>query len=215
MTCPAPGDVIKLTTLSAEALRDCHIPIGVTFRLHYDEDTMDPTPVASESIASSNPASPPLAQATDLREASSPVLEEELSSSLTVEGTPDLTQLEGLANGNPALMLALAVLLIVGGGAGWRFWSKLSEQRHEQAMAKLAVEREMAGLHGAQPPPCQTAAQTMQRELDALEKRLGKVEKRSASPTLPADFDADDLLSRIEALEKKAKASSARPSAKA
>jgi predicted secreted Zn-dependent protease len=98
-------------------------------------------------------------------------------------------------------MLALAVLLIVGGGAGWKFWQRMSEQRHEQAMAKLAIDREMAGLQGAQPPPCQTATAKMQREIDALEKRLGKVERR-ASPALPADFDADDLIARVEKLEK-------------
>lgn len=213
MTCPRPGDVIELTTLSAEALRDCDIPIGVTFRLHYDEDTMDPTPAATESIASSEAVSPPPASSADLREVPSPSLEEGLSASMPVEGTPDLTQLEGLAGGNPALMLALAVLLIVGGGAGWRFWSKLSEQRHEQAMAKLAVEREMAGLHGAQPPPCQTAHAKLVKDIEALEKRMGKVERR-ASPTLPSDFDADDLLSRVERLEKATK-STARPSAKA
>lgn len=215
MTCPAPGDVIELTTLSADALRDCDIPIGVTFRFHYPEVAMpEAEPVTTESIASSEPASPPPASSSDLREVPSPAQGEGLSASMPVEGTPDLTQLEGLAGGNPALMLALAVLLIVGGGAGWRFWSKLSEQRHEQALAKLALEREMAGLHGAQPPPCQTAGVKLQREIDALEKRLGKVERR-ASPTLPSDFDADDLLSRIEALEKKAKASSARTPAKA
>lgn len=165
-------------------------------------------PVASE------PVTPPPASSADLREVPSPSLEEGLSASMPVEGTPDLTQLEGLAGGNPALMLALAVLLIVGGGAGWRFWLKLSEQRHEQAMAKLAVEREMAGLHGAQPPPCQTAHAKLVKDIEALEKRMGKVERR-ASPALPSDFDADDLLSRIEALEKKAKASSARTPAKA
>lgn len=163
---------------------------------------MDPTPDTPEIVASSEPASPPPAQAADLREASSPALEEGISASMPVDGAPDLTQLEGLAGGNPALMLALAVLLIVGGGAGWKFWQRMSEQRHEQAMAKLAIEREMAGLQGAQPPPCQTAHAKLLKDIEALEKRLGKVEKRSASPTLPADFDADDLIARVEKLEK-------------
>jgi hypothetical protein len=202
VSCPQPGEVIELTALSAEGLRDCDIPVGVTFRLHYDEEpAMDPTPDSPEIVASSEPVSPPPAQAADLREASSPALEEGVSASMPIEGAPDLTQLEGLAGGNPALMLALAVLLIVGGGAGWKFWQRMSEQRHEQAMAKLAIDREMAGLQGAQPPPCQTATAKMQREIDALEKRLGKVERR-ASPALPADFDADDLIARVEKLEK-------------
>ena len=193
MSCPQPGEVIELTALSAEGLRDCDIPVGVTFRLHYDEEpAMDPTPDTPEIVASSESVSPPPAQAADLREASPPALEEGLSASMPVEGTPDLTQLEGLAGGNPALMLALAVLL----------WQRMSEQRHEQAMAKLAIEREMAGLQGAQPPPCQTAHAKLLKDIEALEKRLGKVEKRSASPTLPADFDADDLIARVEKLEK-------------
>lgn len=208
-----PGDVVALTAASAEALADCDIPLGVTFRVHYsDEVLMDPValPAPEPVEAHVEPASPPPAQAADLREAPSVASGEGLSATMPVEGTPDLSQLEELAGGNPALMLALAVLLIVGGGAGWRFWSKLSEQKHEQALAKLALDREMAGLQGAQPPPCQTAAAKMQREIDALEKRVGKVEKRSASPTLPADFDGDDLIARVEALEKKAKQAPAR-----
>jgi uncharacterized protein HemX len=194
-----------LSASTAEMLEGCDIPLGVTFRLHYTEDlTMDPV-TETPSAVTEAPAAQPIS--ADLREApsvpvapqTSPVVEAPI-----VEGTPDLSQLEGLAGGNPMLMLALAVLVIVGGGAGWKFWTKMSEQRHEQAMAKLALEREMAGLQGAQPPPCQTATAKMQRDVDALEKRLGKLERRP-SPSLPADFDADDLITRVEKLEKAAK----------
>ena len=205
MSCPLPGDVVMLSASTAEMLEGCDIPLGVTFRLHYTEDlTMDPV-TETPSAVTEAPAAQPIS--ADLREApsvpvapqTSPVVEAPI-----VEGTPDLSQLEGLAGGNPMLMLALAVLVIVGGGAGWKFWTKMSEQRHEQAMAKLALEREMAGLQGAQPPPCQTATAKMQRDVDALEKRLGKLERRP-SPSLPADFDADDLITRVEKLEKAAK----------
>jgi len=205
VSCPLPGDVVMLSASTAEMLEGCDIPLGVTFRLHYTEDlTMDPV-TETPSAVTEAPAAQPIS--ADLREApsvpvapqTSPVVEAPI-----VEGTPDLSQLEGLAGGNPMLMLALAVLVIVGGGAGWKFWTKMSEQRHEQAMAKLALEREMAGLQGAQPPPCQTATAKMQRDVDALEKRLGKLERRP-SPSLPADFDADDLITRVEKLEKAAK----------
>lgn len=208
MSCPVDGDVVVLTAATAEQLRDCDIPLGVTFRFHYPE-----VPMPESEPVTSEPVPPPPASSADLREVPSPSLEEGLSASMPVEGTPDLTQLEGLAGDSPALMLALAVLLVVGGGAGWRFWSKLSEQRHEQAMAKLAVDRELAGLHGAQPPPCQTAHAKLVKDIEALERRVGKAEKRGASSSLPADFDADDLLSRVERLEKAAKgrASAAKP----
>lgn len=202
MSCEVlPGEVVVIEPGDADRVRDCYIHPGAVLRLHYQaEPIMDP--IAPNPVpASEAPA--------DLREVppepTTPDRQPVLSTSELADGTPDLTQLEGLAGGNPALMLALAVLVIVGGGAGWRFWTKMSEQRHEQAMAKLALEREMAGLQGAQPPPCQTAAAKMQREIDALEKRVGKVERRPASPTLPDDFDADDLIARVAKLEKAAK----------
>lgn len=194
-----------LSASSAEMLQGCDIPVGVTFRLHYTEDlTMDPVTEQPNTVTEA-PAAQPIS--ADLREDPSVPAAPQTPTVIeapVVEGTPDLSQLEGLAGGNPMLMLAMAVLVIVGGGAGWKFWTKMSEQRHEQTMAKLALEREMAGLQGAQPPPCQTATAKMQRDVDALEKRLGKLERRP-SPSLPADFDADDLIARVEKLEKAAK----------
>jgi hypothetical protein len=205
VSCPLPGDVVMLSASSAEMLEGCDIPVGVTFRLHYTEDlTMDPV-TEQPSAVTEAPAAQPIS--ADLREAPSVPAAPQTSTVVevpAVEGAPDLSQLESLAGGNPMLMLAMAVLVVVGGGAGWRFWTKMSEQKHEQAMAKLALEREMAGLHGAQPPPCQTANAKIAKDIEALEKRLGKIERR-ASPTLPADFDADDLIARVEKLEKAAK----------
>jgi uncharacterized protein HemX len=165
---------------------------------------MDPV-TEQPSAVTEAPAAQPIS--ADLREAPSVPAAPQTSTVVevpAVEGAPDLSQLEGLAGGNPMLMLAMAVLVVVGGGAGWRFWTKMSEQKHEQAMAKLALEREMAGLQGAQPPPCQAAGAKLQREVDALEKRLGKLERRP-SPSLPSDFDADDLIARVEKIEKAAK----------
>lgn len=211
MSCPLPGDVVMLTTATAEQLRGCDIGLGVTFRVHYQEERMDPVQTAEagevvvvEVPAAAHPAPTPPApvevQAEPVTQAA-PVAGELIDAT----GLPDVSQLQALAGESPMLLLALAVLFVVGGGAGWRFWLKLSEQKHEQAMAKLAIDRELAGLNGAQPPPCQAAAAKMQREIDALEKRVGKVERRP-SATLPSDFDGDDLIARVERLEKAAKA---------
>lgn len=165
---------------------------------------MDPVALpATIEVGDASAASAP----TELLEASS---ESTPQTSTTQElppagGALDLNKLSGLADTHPMLLLALAVLAVVGGPLGWRMWQKISEQKHEQAMAKLALEREMAGLNGAQPPPCQASTLKMQKEIEALEKRLGKVERR-ASPSLPSDFDADDLIARVEKIEKAAKA---------
>lgn len=99
--------------------------------------------------------------------------------------------------------VVLALVAVLGGGAAWRFYSqhskqqaalaeKQAEQAHELAMRRLDVEAQHAN---ASPPPCLAAHAQ-------LEARLSAVESKSASLTLPAGFDADELSERIERLEK-------------
>lgn len=97
----------------------------------------------------------------------------------------------------------LAVVAVAGGGAAWRFYSqnskqkaelaaKRDEQAHELAMRRLDVE---ANVANASPPPC------LAKHAE-IEARLSAIESKSASLTLPAGFDADELSERIEKLEK-------------
>lgn len=99
--------------------------------------------------------------------------------------------------------VVLALVAVLGGGAAWRFYSqhskqkaalaeKQAEQAHELAMRRLDVEAQAAT---ASPPPCLAAHAH-------LEARISAVESKSASLTLPAGFDADELSERIERLEK-------------
>ncbi len=110
---------------------------------------------------------------------------------------PDLSQLEGLAGGNPALMVVLAVLVLGGGATGWKFWSKLAEQKHEQAMKRMEIDAQQAGLQGAQPPPCQAATAEMKKEIATLELKLAKLERQAKALSASTSFDEDDFEKRL------------------
>lgn len=137
---------------------------------------------------------------------------------------PDLSQIQGLAGGNPIVTVILALIVVGGGTAGWKFWNQKSKQNHELKLQELEVQKELAGLNGAQPPPCQAASvklnadlesirgdlrsnsdahKKLQEQIDDLEAQLKKFEKK-ASSMLSGDFDAEDVVERLEKLEKAA-----------
>jgi uncharacterized protein HemX len=99
--------------------------------------------------------------------------------------------------------VVMALVAVLGGGAAWKFYSqhskqraendaKKAEQEHEIAMRRLDLEAQTAN---ASPPPCLAAHAQ-------IEARLASVERKSESLTLPSGFDADELIERIEKIEK-------------
>jgi uncharacterized protein HemX len=110
-------------------------------------------------------------------------------------------------SGGGAVGLIAALIAVVGGTAGFKLWTKISEQKHEQSMKKLDIEQANAGLSGAQPPPCQSAHQALVADIKALqgsaaslEARVEKLEKASAG--FDPSVDVGDLEERVEVLEK-------------
>ena len=104
--------------------------------------------------------------------------------------------------------VVLALVAVLGGGAAWRFYSQHSKQRaalaekqaeqaHELAMRRLDVEAQHAN---ASPPPCLAKHAEIEARIAACEAKV-----QSASLSLPAGFDADELSERIERLEKAVK----------
>lgn len=151
------------------------------------EQTTTPDEVVKAPVEMSVPSIIPEAQAQSL-----PV--ESLEAPVAV---PDISQLEGLADGNPVLMVVLAVLVLGGGTAGWKFWNKLSEQKHEQQMKRMELEAQQAGLHGAQPPPCQAVTAQMKKDMAALELKIAKLERQAKALSASASFDEDDFEKRL------------------
>jgi hypothetical protein len=123
--------------------------------------------------------------------------------------TPSAGELGDLIakSGGGAFGLIAALIAVGGGTAGFKLWTKISEQKHEQSMKRLDIEQANAGLSGAQPPPCQAAHHTLvadikslQARAAALEARVEKLEKASAG--FDPSVDVGDLEERVEVLEK-------------
>ncbi len=52
----------------------------------------------------------------------------------------ELALLKDVAGGNSVLMVVLALIAVVGGKAGWKFFSDRSKLKHEEEMKKLEIE---------------------------------------------------------------------------
>ena len=109
----------------------------------------------------------------------------------------------------------LAIVAVLGGGAGWKFYSQSSKQKAELAtkQAEQAHELAMAELNAkmqaptTSPPPCIAAHTSLEARLAAVEAKAS----RMTSIDLPDDFDADVLIARVEKIEKALKASKPKP----
>jgi hypothetical protein len=110
--------------------------------------------------------------------------------------------------------VVLALVAVLGGGAGWKFYSQSSKQKADLAtkQAELAHDLAMAELNAkvqvptSCPPPCMAAHASLEARIAAVEAKAS----RMTSIDLPADFDGDVLMARVEKLEKAAKAKPAR-----
>ena len=105
--------------------------------------------------------------------------------------------------------VVLAVVAVLGGGAAWKFYSQSSKQKadlarierdqaHELAMAELNAK---INAPTTSPPPCIAAHSSFEARIAACDAKIS----RANSVTLPDDFDVDEMLDRIEKLEKAAK----------
>lgn len=206
MSCPVAGEVIELDAMSAELLEGCDIPEGVTFRIYYG-DTMDP--VAEPALPTDTIEAPttPASEAPMGLPDGTPVLPvESQAQALSPDDAPDLEQIRSLAGDDPMIMLAVLVVMVLGGGAGWKFWTQYSQQRHEQALERLRLERDMAGHGGASPPPCQTAHAALEKRLDALDKRQQETARKLGLLLKQDGPTIDELDERVIRLEKAARA---------
>lgn len=108
------------------------------------------------------------------------------------------------------LGVVLALVAVLGGGAGWKFYSQSSKQKADLAtkQAELAHDLAMAELNAkmqiptVSPPPCVAAHTSLEARIAAVEAKAS----RMTLPDFPDDFDAELLIARIEKLEKATKA---------
>jgi len=138
----------------------------------------------------------------------------------------DMSKIMESAGGNPMLALGMAALVIVGGGgAMWKFIQqkgkatseleqKRADQEHELKLRELELKTSQSSgpdYSTTQPPPCQAASvkqeaalASLRAEMEEVKAKLSKVERKSMS--FSADFDADEIVERLEKAEKEVKA---------
>ena len=154
---------------------------------------------------------------------------EELQAHTEVPAGPsadDISKAAAAAGDNPLLAFGLAALVVLGGGgAMWKsiqkrgeakaeLDQKRAEQDHELKLKELEIKSAQsasADYSATQPPPCQAATvkqeqaiASLRSELEELRTKLVKVEKKSMS--FSSDFDADEIVERLEKAEKEVKA---------
>jgi hypothetical protein len=121
----------------------------------------------------------------------------------------ELVKLAQNAEEGGMLGVVLALVAVLGGGAGWKFYSQSSKQQADLAtkQAELAHDLAMAELNAkmqaptVSPPPCVAAHTSLEARIAAVEAKAS----RMTLPDFPDDFDAELLIARVEKLEKAAK----------
>jgi len=65
---------------------------------------------------------------------------EETTTAVVEEQPSDFSIVKSVAGENSTIGLILVVVLVIGGKAGWGFWNKLLEKKHEEKMKALEIE---------------------------------------------------------------------------
>ena len=99
------------------------------------------------------------------------------------------------------MTVLLAVVGVAGGGAAVKFYRDFAKNKHEQAMKKLEIEQQRSEKQEDQHSQCNAARAVLEAKVVALEAKVMELGKPREGG-LDLDFDADDLKSRLDKLEK-------------
>jgi hypothetical protein len=56
----------------------------------------------------------------------------------------ELAGLKEVAGGDSVLTIALALIAVLGGSAGWKFWNNRAKLKHEEKIKQMELEAELA-----------------------------------------------------------------------
>lgn len=226
---------IWVTLGAAERLRGCNIPEGAILSISYQAERPKPRRAKRKEHHKMEPTTPEVTSAAPSASSTNTeavVVQTSVEKDAVVaQVVDDIAKVEvpaetmavvgqavtpafdpmAVAQANPMLALALAVLAVVGGGAGFKLWTKMSEQKHEQKLKEMELQGQAQGLNGAQPPPCQAKQAETDAKLAALEGRVAKAERTSLA--MGDDFDPEDIQKRLVLLERAMKRIGVKPAA--
>lgn len=103
----------------------------------------------------------------------------------------------------------LALIAVVGGGAGWKFYQNYAKQKHEQAMKALEIEQSKADRQQNDHQACASKSAALMAQVEALSSKLSQLESKVVTmPETAPDLgfskkDFDKLSKRMKDVEKK------------
>lgn len=116
-------------------------------------------------------------------------------------------EIAGIANqagGANGLTVALAAIAVLGGGAGWKFYSQWAKQKHEERMAEIERgprndddNRKRCEGHAQE---SRVAVANVESKLDALTNRVNALEasKNEGSASIALGDDFGDRVTKLE-----------------
>lgn len=94
-----------------------------------------------------------------------------------VAGGLDLSQIKDLAGGSGPVTIVLAIIVLVGGGAGYKFWEKHSDNKQELALKQIEADKkakeEIAELE-KKLADLKMEHKLLQKELESLQAKPSK-----------------------------------------
>ena len=130
-------------------------------------------------------------------------------SSATADGNLDLNQIAHLSNGNPAVMLALGAVGILGGKKVWDWLKQRQEQQHEEKLAQIEAAKIPAGTGHEQ---CVAKQEALESQVSSLKGKLGEISsKATESEKTTKEFvekqkvEVGELTEGVKKLKKKVK----------
>ena len=129
----------------------------------------------------------------------------------------DVKKLVDDSAGATPYTVMLALIAVVGGGAGWKFYQNYAKQKHEQAMKALEIEQSKADKQQNDHQACAAKNAALVAQIEGLNAKLGALESKvTAIPDAPPDAgfsvkDLDKLSKRVKAVEKKLLPASTKP----
>jgi uncharacterized protein HemX len=81
----------------------------------------------------------------------------------------ELAALKDLAGGNATLTVVLALIAVVGGKAGWKFFSDRAKLKHEEKMKEMELQAKAA-----------SDAAKVKSRVEAIKEKVRKVKKEKS-----------------------------------
>lgn len=123
-------------------------------------------------------------------------------------------EIAGIANqagGANGLSVALAAIAVLGGGAGWKFYSQWAKQKHEERMAEIErgprTDDESRKRCDGHAQESRLAVANVEAKLDSFARRLDALEasKQEISSSMTLGDNVEERVSKLEKALKVAK----------